>query len=81
MKEYLEMNVLNLGLGRNITNKLINNNIETVLNLCNYSRLELVDLEFYHNEINQIVISLQLLGLDLKKNHAKRNTILDGILK
>lgn len=76
MDKKLENNISFLRLGKNITNKLVNNNINTILNLCNYSRMELTELDFSNEQINEIIIALQLLGLDLKRNHAKRNTIL-----
>jgi len=76
MDKNLEKNISNLRLGKNITNKLLSNNIKTILDLCNYSRMELSELEFLNEQINEIIIALQLLGLDLKRNHAKKNTIL-----
>lgn len=80
MDKNLNNNISILRLGKNITNTLLNNNIKTILNLCNYSRMELSDLELSNEQINEIIIALQLLGLDLKRNHAKRNTLLDNIL-
>lgn len=76
MEKFLEKNISNLRLGNQITNKLLNDNIKTILDLCNYSRIELSELNFSNEQINKIMIALQLLGLDLKRNHAKRNTIL-----
>lgn len=80
MEENLEKNICVLRLGKIITNKLLTNDIKSVLNLCNYSRMELAELNFTNEEINEMVIALQLLGLDLKRNHAKRNTILNNKL-
>lgn len=80
MKEILEKNITVLNLTRNITNRLLANNIDTVLKLCNYTRIELSELGFEKGQINEIKIELQLIGLDLKRNHAKRNTTLDGII-
>lgn len=79
MKEILKNNISVLRLDKNITNTLLSNNIDTILKLCNYTRMELSKLNFTHEQINDIIIELQLMGLDLKKNHAKRNTVLDGI--
>lgn len=76
MDKNLEKNISNFRLGKNITNKLLSNNIKTIFNLCNYSRMELSELELSNEQINEIIIALQLLGLDLKRNHAKKNTIL-----
>ena len=76
MGKILDRNVSTLKLNSNITEKLLDNNIDTILNLCNHTRIELSDLEFANDEINEIIINLQLIGLDLKKNHAKKNTLL-----
>mgnify|MGYP004475069813 CR=1 FL=1 len=40
--------------------------------------MELVKIVFLNDEINKIILKLQLNGLDLKHNHAKRNTLLDN---
>ena len=37
----------------------------------------LSDLDFNNEEIKDIIISLELQGLDLKRNHAKRNKLID----
>jgi len=78
MNEILEKNISILNLGKNIFNKLLSNKITNILKLCNYSRMELADLEFSNDDINEIIIKLQLNGLDLKPNHAKKNTLLDN---
>lgn len=80
MKEILEKNIAILKLENKITNKLLENKIDTIFKLCNYTRVNLVNLKFRSTQINDIIIRLQLLGLDLKKNHAKRNTTLDGLV-
>lgn len=77
MKEILEKNVLTLNLRRNLYNKLLSKNINTIFEICSYSRMELAELKFDNEEINEIIIKLQLIGLDLKANHAKRNVLLD----
>jgi len=78
MNEILEKNISTLNLGKNIFNKLLSNKITNILKLCNYSRMELADLGFSNDDINEIIIKLQLNGLDLKPNHAKKNTLLDN---
>jgi len=78
MNEILEKNISTLNLGKNIFNKLLSNKITNILKLCNYSRMELVDLGFSNDDINEIIIKIQLNGLDLKPNHAKKNTLLDN---
>lgn len=76
MRKILDKNVSTLKLNNNITEKLFENDIDTILKLCNCTRIQLSDLEFTNQEINEIIINLQLKGLDLKKNHAKKNTLL-----
>lgn len=80
MKEVLTKNVSTLKLEKKIINKLLDNSINTILDLCNHTRMTLADLEFSNEQINAIIISLQLQGLDLKKNHAKRNTLVDSLM-
>lgn len=80
MKGILKENISILHLNKNITNILLNNNIDTILNLCNYTRMDLSELNLANDQINEIIIALQLNGLDLKRNHAKRNTVLDGMV-
>lgn len=77
MTKILERNIETLKLEKEINGILKDNNINTINELCKYSRIELTGLGFTHPQINDISVSLQLLGLDLKKNHAKRNTSVD----
>ncbi len=77
MREILKKEVEVLDLNRGIKQKLINREIDSVFELCNYSRMELSDLDFNNEEIKDIIISLELQGLDLKRNHAKRNKLID----
>ena len=81
MAKSLERSVETLKLEKSINNNLKSNNINTIRDLCKYSRIELTDLGISHPQINDISVSLQLLGLDLKKNHAKRNTTVDLYVK
>lgn len=81
MAKILERSVETLKLEKSINNNLKSNNINTIRDLCKYSRIELTDLGISHPQINDISVSLQLLGLDLKKNHAKRNTTVDLYVK
>lgn len=73
MKKILSKNISILKLENDIMNRLLSNHIDTILKLCNYTRMKLTELGFQNEEIKDIIIELQLLGLDLKKNHAKRN--------
>lgn len=79
MKKILKNDISTLNLHSKIKNKLKENNINTVLELCNNSRMELAKFDLTNPEINDIAICLQLVGLDLKKNHAKRNTAIESL--
>lgn len=79
MKEILKQDVDVLKLENKTVNVLNKNNINTVLNLCNYSRMELLELGLKNEQINSIIVKLQLKGLDLKKNHAHKNTLIGQI--
>lgn len=80
MKKILEENIDILNLDKKTLTKLLNNNIDTILKLCDYSRMSLTELKFTNDQINRIMVNLQLIGLDLKRNHAKRNTVLDNMI-
>ena len=64
---YLCNSIDTLDLDEKIINKLIENEIELVENIWMMNRKKLKDLGFTDNEIKQITIKLQLLGLDLNK--------------
>ncbi len=81
MKKILENDVSSLKIGTGIVTKLKENNINSVFDLCKFSRMELSDIGFENTQINSISVGLQLEGVDLKKNHAKRNTSIDKIAK
>lgn len=81
MKSLLEKEISVLKMDNKLKKILKEKEIDTVFKLCNYSRLELNGVGFTNNEINEMIVSLQLVGLDLKKNHAKKNTILESLLK
>lgn len=81
MKEILNESVNKLKLDKKIAKQLIEKEIDTILKLCNYSRLELNELGFINTQINDIIVSLQLIGLDIKKNHAKKNKALENFMK
>lgn len=78
MKKILNNDVSTLNLNSKIKAKLKTNNINTILELCNKSRMELAKFDLSNPEINDIAICLQLIGVDLKKNHAKRNTTIES---
>ena len=81
MRDILNKSVNELKLDKNIKKILVEKEIDTVLKLCNHSRLELNNAGLINPQINDVIVSLQLVGLDLKKNHARRNTIVEGYLK
>lgn len=77
MIEALKNNITTLSINKKILQVLNNNGIETIKDLCKYSRIELADKGLENSEIKDIMISLQLNGLDLKPNHAKRNILIE----
>lgn len=79
--EELYKSIETMKFDKNIKNILLNNNINTIQDLCNYSRMELSNINLNNMQINKISIELQLKGLDLKANHAKRNAILDHYIR
>ena len=81
MQKILNDDVKTLKLPKDIKNELNRLNINTVLELCNYSRMELTELGLTNHQTNNIAICLQLIGLDLKRNHAKKNTAIEAIKK
>lgn len=78
MHKSLEKDIKTLKLDKNIKNKLKEININTIFELCNYSKMELTSTGLTNPQVNDISICLQLIGLDLKKNHAKKNTIIEN---
>ena len=78
MQERLQKGVETLSLTKGITKTLKENNINTIYELCKFSRMELSSIGLTNSQITDVAIALQLLGLDLKKNHAKKNLIVDG---
>lgn len=79
MKKILTEPVSTLQLDRKIKAKLKEQEINTVLELCNYSKMELTKKGLTNVDVNDISICLQLIGLDLKKNHAKKNMTIDNV--
>lgn len=77
MKKVLEREIDVLAINKRIIDILKENQINTICDICQNSRMELTSIGLTNNQINQIVVLLQLQGLDLKANHAKKNTILD----
>jgi DNA-directed RNA polymerase alpha subunit len=63
----LEDKIENLNLSKNINKILKENNIVYIKDLWNLTRKQLKAFKLKDNEIKDIIISLQLQGLDLNK--------------
>ena len=50
--------------------------ISNVGELCNFSRMELNEKGVPNSQVNDIRIALQLNGIDLKPNHARKNSLI-----
>ena len=74
MRKILENDISTLNLGKGLVTKLKENDINSVYDLCTFSRMELSNIGLENPQITNITVELQLLGIDLKKNHAKRKT-------
>lgn len=68
-REVLKKDIEILNLDSGIIKKLKENNINTIEELWIMNRHKLKDMNFKDNEINQIIIKLQLIGIDL--NHKR----------
>lgn len=77
MSETLKNNIKTLSINKKVLEVLNDNGIETVKDLCKCSRMDLANKGLENSEIKDIMITLQLKGLDLKPNHAKRNILVD----
>lgn len=76
--EVLKNNINTLSINKKVIEVLNNNGIETVKDLCKCSRMDLADKGLENSEIKDIMITLQLKGLDLKPNHAKKNVLINN---
>ncbi len=76
MKEILGKNVGEVIKDKNIVDTLDKIGINNVGELCNFSGMELNDKGLANSAVNDIRIALQLNGIDLKPNHARRNTLI-----
>lgn len=66
---YLEKSIDILNLNYDLINKLKKLQIYNIQDLCKCKRDYLKDNDFSNNDINQIKIKLQLIGLDLNKKN------------
>lgn len=77
MMEALKNNISTLSINKKVVECLNNNGIQTIKDLCKCSRMDLANKGLENSEIKDIMITLQLKGLDLKPNHAKKNVLID----
>lgn len=75
--ENLYKDITELDINKRIAEQLQQNDINNVYELCHYSRMELGDLGLENNDINRIIIAVQLVGFNLKPNHARKNLLID----
>ena len=73
MKEILNKEVGEVIRDRKLLQRLEDISIHTIAELCSHSRMELSQKGLENIYINDIIIALELNGLDLKPNHAKKN--------
>lgn len=65
--KYIELEISNMGLPKELISKLKNANINKIKDLWILSRIDLRNIGFTNEDINLMIIELQLLGLDLNK--------------
>ncbi len=76
MKEILGKNVNEVIRDKSIISTLDELGISNVGELCSYSRMELNEKGLPNSAVNDIRIQLQLNGIDLKPNHARKNSLI-----
>ncbi len=69
--KYLDKDISYLNLNNDINNLFKDNNILTIEDLWIKNRTYLKNLGLSDNEIKQIIIKLELIGLDLNKRKTK----------
>jgi 5-bromo-4-chloroindolyl phosphate hydrolysis protein len=65
--KYLDKTIDDSGLSKKIVDKLLNNNINVIKDIWILKRSDLKKIGLTDTEINQIIVKLQLNGLDLNK--------------
>lgn len=73
--------ITELGIDNNVVNTLKENKINSIYDLCTYSRKDLSKIGMENAQINKVVIELQLLGLDLRPNLSQKNSLLEKYMK
>jgi len=76
MKEILGKEVKEIIKDRKVLGVLDEIGISNIAELCNYSRMELNEKGIANSCVNDIRIALQLNGIDLKPNHARKNSLI-----
>ena len=76
MKEIFGKEVKEIIKDRKILGTLDDLGIANIAELCNYSRMELNEKGLTNSSVNDIRIALQLNGIDLKPNHARKNSLI-----
>ena len=76
MKEILGKEVKEVIKDRKLLGALDEIGISSVGELCNFSRMELNEKGLANSSVNDIRIALQLNGIDLKPNHARKNSLI-----
>ena len=76
MKEILCKSVNEVIRDKKILGTLDEIGIANVGELCNFSRMELNERGIPNSQVNDIRIALQLNGIDLKPNHARKNSLI-----
>jgi DNA-directed RNA polymerase alpha subunit len=70
---FLKEKIKELEIDSDIIRKLNDNNIYTINDLWNSNRIELKKLKLTDNQINQIIIKMQLYGIDLNRRIYNKN--------
>lgn len=76
MKEILGKEVKEIIKDRKLLGAIEEMGISNVAELCSFSRMELNEKGLANSSVNDIRIALQLNGIDLKPNHARKNSML-----
>ena len=71
MNNFLEKDITCLNLNQNISSILEQNNVLKINDLWNYNKKNLKNIGMTNSDIKEIVIKLELLGLELNKKYNK----------
>lgn len=73
--------ITELDIDNSLADTLKKNNINSIYDLCTYSRKDLSGLGMENTQINKVAIELQLMGLDLRPNLSQKNSLLEKYMK